>query len=137
MQSTSWNCWGATSGSSTTHSRNWFTTRQYRRFWGFEHVPQKRHEILASIRSVRFITVRRSPACVRIYTDRILLVGEDLSAKFMQIDRYYFDSIYFREPGGVLFEIATDSPGLREMRMPRTSARGSRYRRFWSRAARK
>ncbi len=29
-----------------------------------------------------------------------------------QIERYYFRSIYFREPGGVLFEIATDGPGF-------------------------
>jgi glyoxalase family protein len=28
------------------------------------------------------------------------------------IDRKYFHSIYFREPGGVLFEIATDRPGF-------------------------
>lgn len=28
------------------------------------------------------------------------------------IDRQYFNSIYFREPGGVLFEIATPSPGF-------------------------
>jgi glyoxalase family protein len=28
------------------------------------------------------------------------------------IDRYYFRSLYFREPGGVLFEIATDGPGF-------------------------
>ncbi len=28
------------------------------------------------------------------------------------IDRYYFRSVYFREPGGVLFEIATDGPGF-------------------------
>ena len=28
------------------------------------------------------------------------------------IDRQYFHSIYFREPGGILFEIATDSPGF-------------------------
>lgn len=27
-------------------------------------------------------------------------------------DRNYFHSIYFREPGGVLFEIATDTPGF-------------------------
>ncbi|MBZ5674086.1 MAG: ring-cleaving dioxygenase [Acidobacteriia bacterium] len=27
-------------------------------------------------------------------------------------DRLYFHSIYFREPGGVLFEIATDGPGF-------------------------
>ncbi|MDE2996763.1 MAG: ring-cleaving dioxygenase [Bacteroidota bacterium] len=27
-------------------------------------------------------------------------------------DRQYFHSIYFREPGGVLFEVATDAPGF-------------------------
>ena len=29
-----------------------------------------------------------------------------------QIDRQYFRSVYFREPGGILFEIATDPPGF-------------------------
>jgi len=29
-----------------------------------------------------------------------------------QVNRDYFRSIYFREPGGVLFEIATDQPGF-------------------------
>jgi glyoxalase family protein len=29
-----------------------------------------------------------------------------------QIDREYFRSVYFREPGGILFEIATDDPGF-------------------------
>ena len=28
------------------------------------------------------------------------------------LDRQYFTSIYFREPGGVLLEIATDEPGF-------------------------
>ncbi|HEV2148726.1 MAG TPA: ring-cleaving dioxygenase [Longimicrobiaceae bacterium] len=29
-----------------------------------------------------------------------------------EVDRYYFRSLYFREPNGVLFEIATDGPGF-------------------------
>jgi len=29
-----------------------------------------------------------------------------------EIDRFYFRSLYFREPGHVLFEIATDGPGF-------------------------
>jgi glyoxalase family protein len=29
-----------------------------------------------------------------------------------QFDRQYFRSVYFREPGGILFEIATDAPGF-------------------------
>lgn len=29
-----------------------------------------------------------------------------------EVERYYFRSLYFREPGGNLFEIATDTPGF-------------------------
>ena len=29
-----------------------------------------------------------------------------------QIDRFWFRSVYFREPGGALFELATDGPGF-------------------------
>jgi glyoxalase family protein len=29
-----------------------------------------------------------------------------------QVDRFYFQSLYFREPNGILFEIATDEPGF-------------------------
>lgn len=46
-----------------------------------------------------------------------------------QMDRNYFRSVYFREPGGVLFEIATDVPGFaadepvatlgRDLKLPR------------------
>ena len=43
-------------------------------------------------------------------------VREKLISKGLQptpvIDRNYFHSVYFREPGGVLFEIATDNPGF-------------------------
>ncbi len=28
------------------------------------------------------------------------------------VDRYWFRSLYFREPNGILFEIATDGPGF-------------------------
>ena len=39
------------------------------------------------------------------------------------IDRFYFRSIYFREPGGVLFEIATIGPGICDRRAGRASRR--------------
>jgi glyoxalase family protein len=42
------------------------------------------------------------------------------------LDRCYFHSIYFREPGGVLFEIATDPPGFTVDES--ASALGSRLR---------
>ena len=28
------------------------------------------------------------------------------------VDRFYFKSLYFREPNGILFEFATDGPGF-------------------------
>lgn len=43
------------------------------------------------------------------YRDKILSSGLQITP---QIDRDYFFSLYFREPGGVLFEIATDNPGF-------------------------
>lgn len=42
---------------------------------------------------------------------RQALIGAKLNVSPV-MDRTYFESIYFREPGGVLFEIATDSPGF-------------------------
>ncbi|WP_343743816.1 ring-cleaving dioxygenase [Chitinophaga sp.] len=43
------------------------------------------------------------------YREKILSKGLEITPK---IDRDYFFSLYFREPGGVLFEIATDNPGF-------------------------
>jgi glyoxalase family protein len=40
-------------------------------------------------------------------------LAQDLGlATTEQKDRNYFRSVYFREPGGILFEIATDEPGF-------------------------
>jgi glyoxalase family protein len=39
-------------------------------------------------------------------------LGEFGIANSGEIDRFYFRSLYFREPGGILFEIATDGPGF-------------------------
>ena len=48
--------------------------------------------------------------------DEQLRVREQLVARGLNvtpvIDRQYFHSIYFREPNGILFEIATDGPGF-------------------------
>jgi len=43
------------------------------------------------------------------FREKILSAGHQITPK---IDRDYFYSLYFREPGGVLFEIATDNPGF-------------------------
>ena len=42
---------------------------------------------------------------------RKILTGAGMNVSPV-LDRNYFRSIYFREPGGVLFEIATDPPGF-------------------------
>lgn len=43
------------------------------------------------------------------YREKVMAKGLNITHK---IDRNYFYSLYFREPGGVLFEIATDNPGF-------------------------
>ena len=53
----------------------------------------------------------RTPDVEAQLTWRERVISAGLSASEV-IDRYYFHSIYFREPSGVLFEIATDGPGF-------------------------
>jgi len=43
------------------------------------------------------------------YREKVMSKGLNITPK---IDRDYFFSLYFREPGGVLFELATDNPGF-------------------------
>lgn len=43
------------------------------------------------------------------YREKVLSAGLHITPK---INRDYFFSLYFREPGGVLFELATDNPGF-------------------------
>jgi glyoxalase family protein len=43
------------------------------------------------------------------WRERLVADGHHVSPV---MDRQYFRSIYFREPGGVLFEVATDGPGF-------------------------
>jgi glyoxalase family protein len=43
------------------------------------------------------------------WVERLRSLGVPNSGK---VDRFYFESLYFREPNGILFEIATDGPGF-------------------------
>ena len=43
------------------------------------------------------------------WRERLLRAGAPVTP---QIDRFYFQSLYFREPSGVLFELATMGPGF-------------------------
>jgi glyoxalase family protein len=60
--------------------------------------------------SVHHIAFRASDdAALRAWRQEMLKLSLDVTPV---LDRTYFHSIYFREPGGVLFEIATDPPGF-------------------------
>jgi glyoxalase family protein len=60
--------------------------------------------------SVHHVAFRvKDEATLMYYRDKIAAKGLNITEK---IDRNYFYSLYFREPGGVLFEIATDNPGF-------------------------
>ena len=51
----------------------------------------------------------KDDAILMEYREKVLSKGLSITPK---IDRDYFFSLYFREPGGVLFELATDNPGF-------------------------
>lgn len=60
--------------------------------------------------SVHHIAWRvRSDAAQVSWRERLIAGGVNVTEI---VDRNYFHSIYFREPGGVLYEIATDPPGM-------------------------
>ncbi|WP_192822451.1 ring-cleaving dioxygenase [Rufibacter sp. LB8] len=51
----------------------------------------------------------KDEATLMEFRTKVIAAGHHITEK---IDRNYFYSLYFREPGGVLFEIATDNPGF-------------------------
>ena len=60
--------------------------------------------------TVHHVAWRTQDAASQIsWRDVLLRAGRNVTPV---IDRWYFKSIYYREPGGVLFEIATDGPGF-------------------------
>ncbi len=60
--------------------------------------------------AVHHIALRATDEAGQI-EDRIQVVNQGLHASTI-LDRSYFRSVYFREPGGVLLELATDTPGF-------------------------
>ena len=73
------------------------------------HLPHERHgRVLAG--SVHHIAWRTPDDAQQLrWLDELSKLHYGVSPV---IDRKYFHSIYFREPGDVLFEIATDPPGF-------------------------
>ncbi len=73
------------------------------------HLPALTHGTIA-VGSVHHVAWR-TPNDEHQLAWREKLLNEDINVTPVR-DRQYFHSIYFNEPGGVLFEIATDTPGF-------------------------
>jgi glyoxalase family protein len=58
---------------------------------------------------VHHVALRTTQGDYDRWVDRLAQAGVPSSGP---VDRYYFRSLYFREPNGILFEIATDGPGF-------------------------
>ncbi|MYZ46932.1 ring-cleaving dioxygenase [Propylenella binzhouense] len=58
---------------------------------------------------VHHVAFRSADADYDGWADRLRELRIPTSGK---VDRFYFRSLYFREPNGILFEIATDGPGF-------------------------
>jgi len=58
---------------------------------------------------VHHVAFRTADADYDAWADRLNTLGIPNSGK---VDRYWFRSLYFREPNGILFEIASDGPGF-------------------------
>lgn len=76
------------------------------------HVVEERHlpraqQGAGAVHHVAFRTPDQEQYAA--WAERLGNVGLPNSGK---VDRYYFRSLYFREPNGILFEIATDGPGF-------------------------
>ncbi|HEX2852630.1 MAG TPA: ring-cleaving dioxygenase [Opitutaceae bacterium] len=59
--------------------------------------------------SVHHVAFRTTVKDYQAWAQRLGKLGMPSSGP---VDRYYFQSLYFREPNGILFEIATDEPGF-------------------------
>ena len=58
---------------------------------------------------VHHVAFRSNDTDYEAWADRLNRAGVPNSG---MVDRYWFRSLYFREPSGILFEIATDGPGF-------------------------
>ena len=58
---------------------------------------------------VHHLALRTPDAEYDAWADRLNTLGIPNSGR---VDRYWFRSLYFREPNGILFEIASDGPGF-------------------------
>ena len=101
----------ATAGTGGSETRTRFRSRQAEHASVVDIVTSDAHSIgrpgAGTIHHVAFRAP--TPEDQLAWRERLAAIGMDVTPV---IDRQYFDAIYFRTPGGVLFEIATDPPGF-------------------------
>src|SRR6478735_1193940 len=78
---------------------------------GASRLPDGAFELRGAKRGgcIHHVAVGTTEAEYGAWLDRLNEVGMPNSGP---VDRHYFRSLYFREPGGLLFEIATEEPGF-------------------------
>jgi glyoxalase family protein len=72
-------------------------------------VEPRRHPAQPGAGGVHHLAFRTTLDAYAGWAQRLMDLGLPNSGP---VDRYYFRSLYFREPNGILFEIATDEPGF-------------------------
>ena len=75
--------------------------------YAFDEPPAERG--LQGAGSVHHVAWASSPEELMQWRDKAIAAGAQPTP---EIDRFYFRSVYFREPSGVLFELATLGPGF-------------------------
>lgn len=83
--------------------------RGQRRGSVYLHDPAPPRRGLQGVGTVHHVAFTTNDEDQIAWRERVLLAGGHPTRV---IDRFYFHSVYFREPGGVLMELATDGPGF-------------------------
>jgi len=76
-------------------------------FYAYDEAPEERG--IGGAGTVHHIAFASEDADIEAWNERYAQAGRQTSGL---VDRYYFRSVYSREPSGVLFEIATLGPGF-------------------------
>jgi glyoxalase family protein len=88
---------------------NRFELRGERRGGWIAFDPAPSRPGVASAGVVHHIAWGTEDAELQSWIDRVSQAGVPSSG---YVDRHYFHSLYFREPGGILYELATEEPGF-------------------------
>src|SRR5207245_4277698 len=95
-------------GATKRDESSWELRGDHRGGWiALDPVPAERGRPSAGV--IHHVAWSTTDAEQGAWLDRLNSAGVSNSGI---IDRHYFHSLYFREPGGVLFELATEEPGF-------------------------